>query len=74
MKVGVNLEFARTDNLSATQAMKQTVAIFERADLFRNKLYLEFGGKLLFYNHAAGFFQDLTLTLERYFPAHPIIF
>jgi len=32
---------------------EQTTAILERVDLFNNKLYLEFGGKLLFDYHAA---------------------
>ncbi len=32
---------------------EQTTAILERIDLFNNKLYLEFGGKLLFDYHAA---------------------
>ncbi|NIM91413.1 MAG: DUF1846 family protein [Candidatus Aminicenantes bacterium] len=32
---------------------EQTAAILERVELFNNKLYLEFGGKLLFDYHAA---------------------
>jgi len=32
---------------------EQTTAILERVDLFNNKLYLEFGGKILFDYHAA---------------------
>lgn len=32
---------------------EQTEAIFERVSRFNNKLYLEFGGKLLFDYHAA---------------------
>ncbi len=32
---------------------EQTAAILERVDRFDNKLYLEFGGKLLFDYHAA---------------------
>ena len=32
---------------------EQTAAILERVDRFNNKLYLEFGGKLLFDYHAA---------------------
>ena len=32
---------------------EQTAEILQRADRFNNKLYLEFGGKLLFDYHAA---------------------
>ncbi len=32
---------------------EQTIAITERVSRFDNKLYLEFGGKLLFDYHAA---------------------
>jgi uncharacterized protein (UPF0371 family) len=33
---------------------QQQASILERVDRFHNKLYLEFGGKLLFDYHAAG--------------------
>ncbi|MHC4687604.1 MAG: DUF1846 domain-containing protein, partial [Planctomycetota bacterium] len=46
---------------------QQTEAILERVDQFNNKLYLEFGGKLLFDYHAArvlpGFDPNVKMRL-----------
>lgn len=46
---------------------EQTAAILERVDQFNNKLYLEFGGKLLFDYHAArvlpGFDPNIKMRL-----------
>ena len=46
---------------------EQTAAILERVDKFNNKLYLEFGGKLLFDYHAArvlpGFDPNVKMRL-----------
>lgn len=46
---------------------EQTTAILERVNLFHNKLYLEFGGKLLFDMHAArvlpGFDPNVKMRL-----------
>ncbi|MHC4062284.1 MAG: DUF1846 domain-containing protein, partial [Planctomycetota bacterium] len=46
---------------------EQTAAIFERVNRFNNRLYLEFGGKLLFDNHAArvlpGFDPNIKMRL-----------
>ncbi|GAG40279.1 unnamed protein product, partial [marine sediment metagenome] len=46
---------------------EQTTAILERVKLFNNKLYLEFGGKLLFDYHAArvlpGFDPNVKMRL-----------
>jgi len=46
---------------------QQTEAIFERVNQFNNKLYLEFGGKLMFDNHAArvlpGFDPNIKMRL-----------
>ncbi len=46
---------------------EQTAAIFERVDQFNSKLYLEFGGKLLFDYHAArvlpGFDPNIKMRL-----------
>jgi len=46
---------------------EQTAAILERVDRFNNKLYLEFGGKLLFDYHAArvlpGFDPNIKMRL-----------
>ncbi len=46
---------------------EQTAAIHERLQLFNNKLYLEFGGKLLFDHHAArvlpGFDPNVKMSL-----------
>ena len=46
---------------------EQTAAILERVDRFNNKLYLEFGGKLLFDFHAArvlpGFDPNVKMRL-----------
>ena len=46
---------------------EQTAAILERVDRFNNKLYLEFGGKLLFDYHAArvlpGFDPNVKMRL-----------
>ncbi len=48
---------------------EQTGAILERAGRFNNKLYLEFGGKLLFDYHAArvlpGFDPNVKMHLLR---------
>ena len=46
---------------------EQTAAILERVHRFNNKLYLEFGGKLLFDHHAArvlpGFDPNVKMSL-----------
>ncbi|MHC4558622.1 MAG: DUF1846 domain-containing protein, partial [Planctomycetota bacterium] len=46
---------------------EQTAAILERVNQFNNKLYLEFGGKLLFDYHAArvlpGFDPNIKMRL-----------
>ena len=46
---------------------EQTAAILERVEAFDNKLYLEFGGKLLFDYHAArvlpGFDPNVKMRL-----------
>ena len=46
---------------------EQTAAILERVKLFGNKLYLEFGGKLLFDYHASrvlpGFHPNVKMEL-----------
>ena len=46
---------------------EQTAAILERVQMFDNKLYLEFGGKLLFDYHAArvlpGFKPNVKMEL-----------
>ena len=46
---------------------QQTEAILERVNRFNNKLYLEFGGKLLFDYHAArvlpGFDPNVKMRL-----------
>src|SRR5512135_901328 len=46
---------------------EQTAAIVERVQRFNNKLYLEFGGKLLFDHHAArvlpGFDPNVKMSL-----------
>ncbi|MHC4510220.1 MAG: DUF1846 domain-containing protein, partial [Planctomycetota bacterium] len=46
---------------------EQTAAILERVNKFNNKLYLEFGGKLLFDYHAArvlpGFDPNIKMRL-----------
>lgn len=48
---------------------EQTSAILERVELFNNKLYLEFGGKLLFDYHASrvlpGFDPNIKMRLLR---------
>ena len=44
---------ARTGFDNEKYLQEQTAAIFERVNQFKNKLYLEFGGKLLFDNHAS---------------------
>ncbi len=48
---------------------EQTAAILERVHRFNNKLYLEFGGKLLFDHHAArvlpGFDPNVKMSLLR---------
>ena len=41
---------------------EQTAAILERVKLFGNKLYLEFGGKLLFDYHASRVLPGSTQT------------
>ncbi len=49
--------------------LEQTAAILERADRFDNRLYLEFGGKLLFDYHAArvlpGYDPNVKMRLLR---------
>ena len=41
---------------------EQTAEILERVKKFDNKLYLEFGGKLLFDLHASRVLPDMTPT------------
>jgi uncharacterized protein (UPF0371 family) len=52
---------------NARYLKEQTAAILERADRFHNKLYLEFGGKLLFDLHASrvlpGFDPNVKMRL-----------
>ena len=54
---------------NATYLREQTAAILERVGCFENKLYLEFGGKLLFDYHAArvlpGFDPNVKMRLLR---------
>ena len=52
-KRGVNNMAARIGFDNEKYLQEQTAAILERANQFNNKLYLEFGGKLLFDHHAA---------------------
>ncbi len=60
---------------------EQTEAIFERVRLFDNKLYLEFGGKILFDYHAArvlpGFHPNVKMQLlqelQKKSPLHVIL-
>jgi uncharacterized protein (UPF0371 family) len=58
---------ARMDFDNEKYLQEQTAAIMERVNLFNNKLYLEFGGKLLFDNHAArvlpGFDPNIKMRL-----------
>ena len=48
---------------------EQSAAIIERVEKFNNKLYLEFGGKLLFDMHASrvlpGFDPNVKMRLDR---------
>jgi len=54
---------------NATYIREQTAAIRERVDRFNSKLYLEFGGKLVFDHHAArvlpGFDPNAKMALLR---------
>jgi uncharacterized protein (UPF0371 family) len=43
---------------------EQTAAILERVNLFHNKLYLEFGGKLLYDHHAARVLPGFDLNVK----------
>ncbi|MBE0461556.1 MAG: DUF1846 domain-containing protein [Candidatus Aminicenantes bacterium] len=43
----------KTGFINEKYLKEQTSAILERVEMFNNKLYLEFGGKLLFDHHAA---------------------
>jgi len=57
----------RTGFDNAHYLAEQTAAILERVQRFNNKLYLEFGGKLLFDHHAArvlpGFDPNVKMSL-----------
>lgn len=44
--------------------LEQTAAILERVNRFNNKLYIEFGGKLLFDYHAARVLPGYDPTLR----------
>jgi len=53
MKKDVNHMASKTGFDNEKYLQEQTAAILERVNQFNNKLYLEFGGKLLFDYHAA---------------------
>jgi len=67
MKKDVNHMAAKTGFDNEKYLQEQTAAILERVNQFNNKLYLEFGGKLLFDYHAArvlpGFDPNIKMRL-----------
>jgi len=67
MKKDVRRMAAKTGFDNEKYLQEQTAAILERVNQFNNKLYLEFGGKLLFDYHAArvlpGFDPNIKMRL-----------
>ena len=67
MKKDVNYMAVKIGFDNEKYLQEQTTAIHERVNQFNNKLYLEFGGKLLFDYHAArvlpGFDPNIKMRL-----------